>query len=165
MILTEEKLREIIRDTITKIIETPMLCEMSFPRKTYKEKVRGLSIQLLENWCLVRYCTIVGQTIYKKHWSDELQTHMLTISRWSLKQNDNIQARKKVFDEIWMEEDYNDPQFLTMVVANKFMQEGISIKSDNFIQCIADCINDTNNMIEVILQRNIDEIVSYISKI
>lgn len=29
MILTEEKLREIIRDTITKIIEKPMLCEMS----------------------------------------------------------------------------------------------------------------------------------------
>ena len=34
MILTEEKLREIIRDTITKIIEKPMLCEISFPRKT-----------------------------------------------------------------------------------------------------------------------------------
>ncbi|MGM9745802.1 MAG: hypothetical protein ACI30H_02435 [Paludibacteraceae bacterium] len=163
--MTEEKLIEFIRKTIIETINEQMLGEMSLPRSTYKERIRVLTNKILENWILVRYCTLVGQTRYKKHWSDELYGHMITVSRWKLKKTDKIEIREKIFREIWDEEDFNDVQCLRMAISRKFMNEKIDINSENVLQCITDCIDNTNNLIHVILQRDIDGIVSYIKSI
>lgn len=163
--MNEEQIRKIIRETIFEIAHKPVVCEMSLTRSTYKERVRPLLNQILENWCLVRYCTIVGQTKYKKHWSDELFGYIITISCWKLKKNDKIEIREKVLREIWDEEDFTDAQCLRMAISRKFINEKIDINSDNVLKCITDCIKDTNNLIQVILQRDINAIISYIETI
>jgi hypothetical protein len=138
---------------------------MALPRKTYKERIRGLSCQLLENWCLVRYCSLIGQEVYKKHWADELRGHMLSMSRLSIKGNDSVETRQKVFEEVWADDDYDNPQLLTMVVANKFISEGIDVKSKPVTQCIMDCINAKSNIIKVILLRDIEKITQYVQSL
>lgn len=164
--LTESQLREIVKETLTRVLqEKPLLTEMALPRKTYKERIRGLSCQLLENWCLVRYCSLIGQEQYKKHWSDELRGHMLSMSRLSMKGNDSIEARKKVFEEVWDDEDYNNPQLLTMVIANKFINEGIDVNSESVTRSIMDCINAKNDIIGVILLRDINKITQYVQSL
>ena len=57
-----------------------------------------------------------------------------------MKGNDSIEARQKVFEEVWADEDYNNPQLLTMVIANKFINEGIDVNSESVTRSIMDCI-------------------------
>ncbi len=135
---------------------------MALPRKTYKERVRDVSCQLLESWCLVRYCSLIAQEQYKKHWSDELRGHMLSISRLSMKGNDSIEARQKVFEEVWADEDYDNPQFLLLTIANKFIIEGIDVNSEPVMQCIMDCIKAKSDIIRVVLLRDINKITQYV---
>lgn len=117
--LTESQLREVVKETLTRVLqEKPLLTEMALPRKTYKERIRGLSCQLLENWCLVRYCSLIGQEQYKKHWS--------------------------------------------MVIANKFINEGIDVNSESVTRSIMDCIKAKSNIIGVILLRDINKITQYV---
>lgn len=164
--LTESQLREVIKETLTQVLqEKPLLTEMAIPRKNYKERIRGLSCQLLENWCLVRYCSLIEQEQYKKHWSDELRGYMLSMSRLSMKGNDSIQARQKVFEEVWTEEDHDNPQLLTMTIANKFIKEGIDVNSETVVNCIMDCISAKSTIIEVILSRDIDKITKYVQSL
>lgn len=100
-----------------------MLNEMALPLKNYKDKVDSLIPQILENWCLAHYCSIIGKTEYQIHWSDELRSNLLTASRFSIKGNDSVETRMKVLQELWSENDYNQAQFLNMTVVNKFIKE------------------------------------------
>lgn len=167
-IITEHELHSIIRESIAKILnenKEGLLLEMALPRKTYKKRVSDITPQLLENWCLVRYATIHGNVQQKQHWQTELRGHLLTISRFSITGNDTPTSRLKVFQEIWQEEDLNLPETLNLVIANKFMAEGISIKSEEYGQVLYDCINATNKIFEIILGRNIESITQYVESI
>lgn len=164
--LTESQLREVVKETITRVLqEKSLLTEMALPRKDYKERIRDISCQLLENWCLVRYCSLIGQEQYKNHWSDELRGHMFSMSRLSMKCNDSIKAREKVFEEVWTDEDYKDPQLLTMVIANKFISEGIDVNSESVTRTIMDCINAKSAIFDVILLRDINKIMQYVQSL
>jgi len=154
-------LTNIISECIHQALNEEMLCEMALPRKTYKEKVDGLIPQILENWCLVRYCSILGLEHNKSHWSDELRGHLLTVSRFSIKGNDSIQSRRKIFLEIWEENDYDKSQFLNMTIANKFLKEGFDLSSIEYEQAIKDCIDSEQKLFEAILSRDVEFITNY----
>ena len=157
----------ILKEEIQKVLDynRGILFEFAIPRKTYKKRIDDLIPQILENWCLVHFCTIVGQTQYKKHWSDELRGHLLTVSRLSIKGNDSDESRNNVLEEIWDENDYANPMFLNMTVINKFIQEKIDTKTDIYGQVIEDCINDRQHIFNAILSRNIDTINEYVETI
>lgn len=162
--ISEKKLHTILSENICAVLEENkrgMLNEMALPRKDYKDKVDSLIPQILENWCLVRYCTITGRTEYKIHWSDELRGHLLTISRFSIKGNDSIESRRKVLQEIWSENDYNQTQFLNMTVVNKFLKEGIDTSVAEYGQVLKDCIDAEQDLFDVILSRNVELITNY----
>lgn len=82
-----------------------------------------------------------------------------------MKGNDSIEARKKVFEEVWADEDYNNPQLLTMVIANKFINEGIDVNSESVTCSIMDCINAKSDIIGVILLRDINKITQYVQSL
>lgn len=167
-IITESELRSIVRESIAKILkenQEGILLEMALPRKTYKKRISDIIPQLLENWCLVRYATIHGNVQQKQHWQTELRGHFLTMSRFSITGNDTPVSRLKVFQEIWREEDLNLPETLNLVIANKFMSEGISIKSEEYGQVLYDCIGSTNKIYEIIIGRDIDAITQYVETI
>ena len=151
--------KNIIKEEIQRVIEAnvnrELLNEMALPRKTYKKRIDELMPQVLENWCLVHYCTIIGQTQYKKHWSEELRGHLITVSRLSI----------KVLQEIWDENDFNDAKYLNLTVVNKFLIENFDVKCAEYGQTLEDCINSTQYIFNAILSRNQDVIIDYINTI
>lgn len=163
-IISKKKLHTILSEEICAVLEENkrgMLNEMALPRKNYKDKVDSLIPQILENWCLVHYCSIIGRTEYKIHWSDELRGHLLTASRFSIKGNDSVESRMKVLQELWSENDYNQAQFLNMTVVNKFIKEGIDTSSIEYGQVLEDCIGSEQELFNVILSRDIALITNY----
>ena len=139
--------------------------EMPYPRGVYKDKVDNEMPQILINWCLVHYCTIINREQLKKHWKGELRGHILTMSRHSIKGNDAPEKRQKVFDEIWYENDYSNPQMMNMAICNKFIEEGIDIQSKEYATTIIDCIQNIQDLFNVVLSRDISAITQYVETI
>ena len=168
MRITESQLREIVKESVKQVLESRkkhLLMEMPLPRATYKERVDAGLPQIFINWCLVRYRTITETLPYKKHWQGEFRGHMYAISRLSIKGNDSIDTRRKVLSEILSENDYDNPQFLTLTVCNKFIEENLDIESDAFITTISDCIQSIWSIFELILKRDVQEINNYVETI
>jgi len=166
--ITETQLREIVKESVKQVLESRkkhLLIEMPLPRATYKERVDAGLPQIFINWCLVRYRTITETLPYKKHWQGEFRGHMYAISRLSIKGNDSIDTRRKVLSEILSENDYDNPQFLTLTVCNKFIEENLDIESDAFITTISDCIQSIWSIFELILKRDVQEINNYVETI
>lgn len=121
--------------------------------------------QILENWCLVHYCTLTDRSNYKIHWTDELRGHILTASRFSIKGNDSSEARLKVLTEVIDENDYTDPQFLNLTIVNKFIKEKIDTSSETYGQVLEDCITYIQSICDAILSRDKDQITIYVRNI
>lgn len=167
-IIKETELRRIIKESIEKVLNEQgkhVLLEMPLHRKNYKERLTNELPQVIINWCLVHYCTIVGQKHLKEHWKDELLGHIFNISSLSIKENDKPQKRLKVLSEIWIEDDYNKPENLTLKVCNKFIKEQININSEEYITTIQDCLNCPKELFNVIISRDIETIRNYINSI
>lgn len=166
--LSEGQIHNILLEEVAKLLENNkrlILNEMALPRKTYKKRIDDLMPQVLENWCLVHYCTVIEQEQYKVHWSGELRVHLLTMTRLSISNNDSKESRLKVLQEIWDENDYGKPEFLNLTVVNKFIEEQIDITSQEYGYVIADCIGAMQNIFNAILSRDVNYIQEYIQTI
>jgi hypothetical protein len=162
--LTDAQLREIVSETVKKVLGENgkhLIMEMPLPRARYKERVDSELPQVFTNWCLVRFRTITDTLPYKKHWKDEFRGHMYATSRLAISSDDSISTRRKVFSEILNEYDYGNPQFLTLTVCNKFIEENLDIRSEAFADTIADCIKSIHNIIDLILERDVQAIRNY----
>jgi len=156
-----------LRDTINEIVREKCgaINEMAYKRKEYKEKIDALSSQVIENWCLIRHCTLSGSRKYKKHWSDELRGHLLTLARYNIKGRNNWEDKEQAIREVWLNNDYNTPRSIEYVIHNKFRKEGFDTKSDLFIEIIEDCINSFDRIISLISSWNISDIDDYVSSL
>lgn len=153
-----------IRQTIRRILNESkygMLNEMAYKRNVYKEKIDNIFPQILENWCLIRYCTITKREKTKNHWIDELRGFLSSASRFSIKGNDSANSRLKVLNEIINDNDYSLPQFVNLTVGNKFIIEKIDTSSKEYYQTINDCCNNLQNIANIILSRSLQEINRY----
>lgn len=68
--ITEAKLNSVIKkqvqETISEYINNHFLFEMAYRRGVFKEKINCLLDQIIQNWCLVHYCTLVNREQLKK---------------------------------------------------------------------------------------------------
>ncbi len=166
--MEEARMRELIRETVERALKENkrgLIVEMPYPRGKYKDKVDVELPQVFINYCLVRYRTLTNAESYKKQWKGGMRGHMYAISKYTLKGNDSIESRRKIFNEILSENDYNMPQFMSLTVCNKFIEEQINIKSEEYEQAVIDCIKSIPDIFELILNRNIDDVKSYVDSI
>lgn len=166
--LSENQLREVIKESVRQVLEARekhLLMEMPYPRKAYKERIENTVPQILINWCLVHYCTITGREQLKKHWKGELRGFLETAARYSIKGNDAPETRLKVFNEVWNEGDYSQPDSMNLAIHNKFYEEGINTKSYEYATTIIDCIKGAQGIFSAILSRNTDTITDYVDTI
>ena len=155
------KLKEATLDVLNEN-RKELLTEIAFNRNEYKSKIDNLFPQVLQNWCLVHYYTLIGRNDTKNHWSDELRGHMFTVSRYRIKGNDSFKTREKILYEIWEDNDYDIPKFLNMAIINKMLEEpNIDVDSNNYRQTIVDCIKAKQNIFNVILSRDVQTIYNY----
>lgn len=164
ILITDEQISQIVNETIDKHIS--MLMEYSIPRSNFVSKAYNLCKQIIENWCLVHYCTLIGRTQTKDHWSNELSTHMVNIGSSSIKGNNSINTRITALMEGFGKENLpSNHEIIIKIIANKFKKEGFDPNSKEVIKCSVDCHEAINDIITVIAEGDAGNINQYIKTI
>lgn len=101
-----------------------MINEMALSIKDYIQKIDGLRFQLVENWCLCKWCQLFNiecETFI--HWVKELSTYINALKFINLKAGD----KGKVLHRILVDDyDYNDPDMIFNIIRDKFKVENIN---------------------------------------
>lgn len=161
-------IERLIKKEVKNVLNETLLTEMALHRKEYKNKIDNLIPQIIENWCLINYATSCNNeelNLLIPHWKVELRALLLTAIRYSIKNNNSIESRKKVLSEIWDDNDFNLDEIIKILVTNKFEVENISTQNnDLFDKTINDFIISGNKvLINVILSQNRETIIRYIN--
>ena len=98
--------------------------EMAFPKSVYERKVLGLGIQLVDNWCLCKWCQLYSQdNPNRSHWAGELITHIRTIQSWDIKGKVD---KRKTLERLLVEYcDYGKTEKISSIIRSKFNDEHI----------------------------------------
>lgn len=162
--LTEAQLKHLIETEVQKVVHN--LMEYAHPRAKYVENVSNLAKQIIENWCLVHYCTIVGRTELKEHWQTELYAHMSNIGQDSIKGNKSLETKRKAIIEGFDVRDlFNGQDKIFDIIYKKFSLEGIDVKSKEVVQTINDCVNSLDTIIDEIADYGAVKLDDYINSI
>lgn len=163
-----DKIRRIVREQIRSMIEAEksgLLVEMALRRKVYKNRIDNLMPQVIENWCLVHYCTLSGNNLYKEHWKSELRGYIVSIFRLAIKDNNSEKSRNHVFSEIWIENEFDEPSIIDYVINTKFKREKIDTTTETYADIIADFVFSQKKLIEVMLSKDYNVLDSYLETI
>ena len=151
--IRESQLPLIIKETITESYQKLPLFEYAHSRKDYIMRVSGLLPQILQNWCLVHYCTLISRDTLKKHWRQELQTHLMNISQIQLKGGNSVKGLTKALREAFDLMDIFDGQEnIDKLVRYKFVEEKIDTSSQEYTTTINDCYNNLDALIDSIVK-------------
>ena len=140
-------------------VEESTILEMSLNLSKFKDLLYNLSKQIIENWCLVKWCDMHPDELTSKrlrsHCSTELKAYMFRISEEKLKSG----RKDKVIKNEWIDHfELNDKDNITNIIRNKFNKEGL----EKYINIISkECAKSANDICNV-LSGNKDDIESYI---
>mgnify|MGYP003293788485 CR=1 FL=1 len=139
--LTEEKLKTIIKKAV--------LNEMAVPLKQYKNRVDGLRFQLVENWCLCKWCQLYNADCETfNHWKVELKACIDNLKFLDIK--NGVDKRKTLIRMLVDDYDYNDTNMIERIVRGKFVKEKID-NQEKIQVCLAfaDNIGDLIDAISI----------------
>ncbi|MBP3614032.1 MAG: hypothetical protein J6J37_04535 [Bacteroidaceae bacterium] len=155
-----------IKEYILDVIQESCIFEMAYDRKEIKKRVEGLINQIIENWCLVTYCSLYDKNNTNKyHWKQELRTHLYNIYEMKIK-GGNAKTKYNLISEIiYDKKEITTPSKISSIIRIKFRKENIIIHND-----ICDlCIDDLNYIIELISNNdnddNTDKIYDYVEQL
>lgn len=138
MKLTYNDLQDIVRECVYRIYTKLPLYEYAVRRSEFVYRVSSLLPQIIENWCLIRYCTLTGRERTKEHWKTELNAHMSNIGYLSVKGNNKAEKRVKAIYEAFDERDFvgDCSERIFLYIENKFTNEKINL-SDGIVKQVA----------------------------
>ena len=149
--------------------EQEALNEMAMEWKEYITFLKGgILKQLIQNWCLVRYCRIEPKfvTTCRNHWASELRAISVEISSYKLckdnKQRDKKrEATRKIIIDYF---EYNDIDTVTRVIHPKFYDENIRSYEDEQFMAVQ-FIKELDVIIDMITNGAMDDIDAYIEEL
>ena len=130
MKITESRLKEIINETVNDVLNRiGTINEMAIPLKDYKSKVDGLRFQLVENWCLCKWCQLFNPECENfAHWIVELRACINNLKLVDIK--NGIDKRRTLTRMLIDDYDYDETNMIVRIINDKFDTENI----DNNIQ-------------------------------
>ena len=149
--------------------EQEALNEMAMERKEYITFLKGgILKQLIQNWCLVRYCRIEPKfvTTCRNHWASELRAIAIDLSSYKLckdnkRRDKKREATRKIIIDYF---EYNDIDIVTRVIHPKFYDENIrSYEDEQFIAI--QFIKELDVIIDMITKGAMDDIDAYIEEL
>lgn len=162
-----EILETIIRDVIREELQRYSLNEMSMSLKDYKRRIERILLQIVQNWCLVRYASLSGthkQLI--SYWRSELYAHLTNISSLKIKKGNKADVKEKVLYDVINERDFDtDEQSISLVVSGKFFKKKISTNSQYYSEAISDFKENVKTLVNVILSGSEKVIRDYVLSI
>lgn len=162
-----ENINQIISEAIEHAVHKNILLGMAYNRANYKQKVDALLEQLIQNWCLVKYYSLSNENnINGRHWTSELKGLLATISRYNIKGNNSPSSRMKALKDVWNDNDFDTQiQCINLAVYNKFNEEKIDITTSTYQTTLQCCVNSYTEIIDVIIQKSITAIDTYVNSL
>lgn len=113
-----------VHETI-KELDSEMVIEMALPLKEFRKRVDRLRFQLIENWCLCKYCSLFSpENDNFGHWITEFNSCAKNLRDFEIKGHiDKQKTLKKILID---EYDYNQPRKILTIIREKFDEEKIN---------------------------------------
>lgn len=147
--IAESQLKEIIDETVDDVLNRiGMINEMAVPLKTYKARVDGLRFQLVENWCLCKWCQLFSPECENfAHWINELKACINNLKFLDI--NSGIDKRRTLIRMLIKDYDYDETNMIVRIINDKFDIEKITDGSQR-ARVAADFADGIQSLIEVI---------------
>ena len=143
-----------IKEYILEKLQNTIIFEMAYSRKELKNSFDSILDQIIENWCLVKYCSLYDvQNINKKHWVNELTAHMYNILKRQLKNGNEDSKLQLLKSAAYDQKEYTTASAIKNCIRLKFKKENIQITDE---LCSA-CIEDLETILELISKRDTEE--------
>lgn len=142
-----------IIDFLADKLSNTYIFEMAYDRRKYESKLSSIARQIVENWCLVKYCNMFDEENYNRlHWSKELSAHLKDLQMDRLKKNLNkLKVTKQVLIEY---EEFDDYEQVIRKCQLKWDLEGLP---DDKLKIVAkEFANNIDNICEYICNINFD---------
>lgn len=135
--ITESQLKEIINETVDDVLNRiDMINEMAVPLKAYRARVDGLRFQLVENWCLCKWCQLFNPECENfAHWITELKACIDNLKFLDIK--NGIDKRKTLIKMLVTDYDYDNANMIERIVRGKFVREGLTDNTQKVQTCTA----------------------------
>ena len=163
-------------ECIVEKLSKTRLFEMAFQRRVYMKTLFDLRLQLVENWALIRYCTLqesneeyyniidVSQT--RNHWEKELRAHIFNLYKMKL----DIDKTRATEQELIEYSEFKNIDNIKEIIEFKFDVEGIlNDDSKDIIDEIAKDFVEygLDELIDIICKKklSVNEIKEYLSNI
>lgn len=151
-----------IKDFLVRQLQKTSIFEMAYTRNKYMENLNNIRLQLIENWCLIRYCTLSGRTQTKNHWQNELYNYVKSLQDMTLKTKGKKYASEEVLIE-WAELDNED--HIYKIFKRKARKENLDLNDPNIKQACKDFAKfGVYELIDIISMNDTDENFDYIDE-
>ena len=132
-------------DFVLSNISNTKIFEMAYNRSKYIDKVLGLNKQIVENWCLIKYCNLYDVENYNRlHWCRELITHLSNLNMDVLKNGNKLRATKEAFE---IDELYDENQ-ICIICERKWDIENLPLNKLNEVSIYF--VKDINKILGLI---------------
>lgn len=142
--------------SLSDCIKEFFITEMAIKLGEFRKKTEEIISQVIENWCLVKWCDDNPYEITSKklrnHWASELIGHMKSIVDIKLKSSRKDKALKNLMIDTMELDDHNE---ISNVIRKKFSEEGlakyvnkISFECADHIEEICNILSGTREDVE-----------------
>lgn len=133
---------------LSEFLKNFYITEMAIKLGEFRNNSEGIINQIIENWCLVRWCDMYQDELTSKrlrnHWATELINHMLRINNIKLK---GSRKDKALHNLVIKTLEYNDWIEIAKVIRNKFNEEGL----ENYVTITSEeCANNIKNICNIL---------------
>lgn len=148
MKITKRELKEMINETVHDVINRiGVINEMSVPLKNYKSRVNGLRFQLVENWCLCKWCQLFNPECENfEHWIKELKACINNLKLLDIK--NGIDKRRTLTRMLVDDYDYDETNMIMRIINDKFDVENIS-NNNQRVKVASEFADNVQGLIEV----------------
>ena len=120
--------REIVNEPAKSVIKQvccgDIVTEMALPLKVFRERVEGLMFQMIENWCLCKYCQLYSPDNQNfGHWLGELKSYTNRLRNFEIK--GRVEKRTTLVNMFIRDYDYDEARKICVIIRDKFDVETI----------------------------------------
>lgn len=150
-----------------KNLKKDLILEYAESRKELDKSIFGITVTLMQHWCLVRYCTVTDRAETKQHWKSEVFNYIYRIASTKVKPSNNRDIVAKMIEKRWfeMEELNSDTEKVIAFIENKFKEENIKITIEELKYYAKEFQNAMSDIIQQMAYGNKNSIMQYIENI
>lgn len=149
--ITKPQLKEFIKKSVNEVLKRfGVINEMAVPLKEYRARVDELRFQLVENWCLCKWCQLFNPECENyAHWSTELKACINNLKFLDIKNGiDKRRILERMLVDVY---DYDKTNMILRIIRDKFDLENINNNTQRakVASAFADDIEDLIDVISL----------------